>query len=82
MKDPMIVKAATADIRIQSMFRVGAAKPLLMLPNPESGRRTNIVLLISRAPMIRRQPDIAGSATTEATPQQNLQCLTGLLEQP
>ena len=67
----MIVKAATADIKTQSMFRVGAAKPLLMLPRPESGLRVNNVLLISHAPKNQRRPDITGSAITEATPPHN-----------
>ena len=77
MNDPMMVNAATADIRIQSMFRVGAAKPLLIFPRPESGRRANIVLLISHAPKIRRQPDTTGSAIIVETPLQNLLCLMG-----
>ncbi len=82
MNEPMMVNAPTADIRIQSMFRVGAAKPLLMFPKPESGRRENNVLLISHAPMIQHQPSTTGSATTVEMPLQNLQCLMGLLEPP
>ena len=82
MKVPMMVNAPTADIRIQSMFRVGAAKPLLMFPKPESGRRANIVLLISHAPKIQRQPDTTGSATIVETRLQNLLYLEGPQEQP
>ena len=82
MNVPMMVKAPTADINIQSMLRVGAAKPLLMFPKPESGRRANMVLLISHAPMIRRRLDTTGLATTVETQQQNSQCLTDQLGLP
>ena len=82
MKVPKMVNAPTADIRIQSMFRVGAAKPLLIFPKPESGRRANIVLLINHAPKIRRQQDTTGSATIVETRLQNLLYLEGPQEQP
>lgn len=71
MKMPMIDKAPTAAIRIQSMFRVGAANPLLIFPNPESGRRAKNVLLISHEPMNQHQLDTMGSTSTAAKPLQN-----------
>ena len=64
------------------MFRVGAANPLLMFPNPESGRRVNNVLLISHAPKIQRQPSTEGLVTIVEKPQRNLQYLMDPREPP
>jgi hypothetical protein len=63
--------APTAAMSIQSMFRVGAAKPLLIFPKPESGRRAKNVLLISHAPMNQLRQDTKGSASIVVKPQQN-----------
>jgi hypothetical protein len=71
MNMPIIDKAPTAAIKIQSIFRVGAANPLLMFPNPESGRRAKNVLLISHEPMNQRQQDTKDSTSTAAKQQQN-----------